>query len=76
MKSMSTVCVIVLVRGQIIDRIVVGHTAVAPVLSPDETRLYVCNRFDNDISVIDVGSLKVLKSVPVGQAPWGVVSRP
>jgi len=26
--------------------------------------------------VIDVGSLKVVKSVPVGQAPWGVVSRP
>jgi YVTN family beta-propeller protein len=26
--------------------------------------------------VIDVGSLKAIKSVPVGQSPWGVVSRP
>jgi YVTN family beta-propeller protein len=26
--------------------------------------------------VIDVAAQKVIKSVPVGQSPWGVVSRP
>lgn len=34
------------------------------------------DRLSNDISVIDVESSKVIKSIPVGQSPWGVVSRP
>lgn len=32
----------------------VGHTAMAPMLSADGKTLYVCNRFDNDVSVIDL----------------------
>jgi YVTN family beta-propeller protein len=28
------------------------------------------------ISEIDVANLKVLRSVPVGEQPWGVVVRP
>jgi YVTN family beta-propeller protein len=30
------------------------------------------NGNSNDVSVIDVASLKVLKSIPVGTPPWGV----
>jgi YVTN family beta-propeller protein len=30
----------------------------------------------NDLSVIDVDALRVLKSVPVGRLPWGVVVAP
>ena len=33
----------------------VGHTATAPAISADGRTLYVCNRFDNDVSVIDLG---------------------
>ncbi|HEY1433529.1 MAG TPA: hypothetical protein VGF39_18145, partial [Stellaceae bacterium] len=44
--------------------------------NPDQSRVYTTNGVSNDISVIDVASLKVIKSVPVGQLPWGVVSRP
>ena len=50
----STVCVIDVAQGRIIDRLGAGHTAQSPVLSPDEKTLYVCNRFNNDLSVIDV----------------------
>jgi YVTN family beta-propeller protein len=44
--------------------------------TPDDSLLFVTNGNSNDVSVIDVPSLKVVKSVPVGDAPWGVaVSR-
>jgi len=33
-----------------------GHTPMAPVISADGKMLYVCNRFDNDVSVIDLGN--------------------
>ena len=42
----------------------------------EQSRLDTTNGVSNDITVIDVGSLKAIKSVPVGQSPWGVVSRP
>ncbi|MHC4511688.1 MAG: YncE family protein, partial [Planctomycetota bacterium] len=30
-----------------------GHTPTAPVLSPDGELLYVCNRFDNTVTVVN-----------------------
>jgi YVTN family beta-propeller protein len=42
----------------------------------DGTTLYTANGVSNDMSVIDVPHLRVLKSVPVGQSPWGVVYGP
>ncbi|HJT07711.1 MAG TPA: hypothetical protein VJ747_12340, partial [Stellaceae bacterium] len=42
----------------------------------DESRLYTTNGISNDISVIDVAAQKVIKSVTVGNQPWGVVVRP
>jgi YVTN family beta-propeller protein len=41
-------------------------------LTPDEKLLFTTNGNSNDVSVIDVPSLKVIKSMPVGTAPWGV----
>jgi YVTN family beta-propeller protein len=34
------------------------------------------NGVSNDISIIDVASLKVIKSVQVGSFPWGVAISP
>ncbi len=45
-------------------------------LSPEGTRLYATNGVSNDLSVIDTAGLRVVRSVPVGQAPWGVVAVP
>ena len=44
--------------------------------SPDQKFLYTANGLSNDMSVIDVDSLTVTQSVPVGQSPWGVVDAP
>ena len=39
---------------------------------PDQKLLFATNGNSNDVSVIDVQSLKVIKSIPTGTAPWGV----
>jgi YVTN family beta-propeller protein len=45
-------------------------------LSPDGDKLYTANGLTNDMTVIDINSLKAEKSVPVGRLPWGVVVKP
>jgi YVTN family beta-propeller protein len=40
--------------------------------TPDERYLLTTNGVSNDISVIDVANLKVIKSIQVGELPWGV----
>jgi YVTN family beta-propeller protein len=44
--------------------------------TPDQKYLLTTNGLSNDISVIDVATLDVVKSIPVGRLPWGVVVSP
>jgi YVTN family beta-propeller protein len=44
--------------------------------SPDGKRLYTTNGVSNDISIIDLDSQTVTKSVGVGNYPWGVAVKP
>ena len=39
-------------------------------------QIFVTNEGSGDVSVIDVAAMKVVKSIPVGQQPWGVVVAP
>jgi YVTN family beta-propeller protein len=45
-------------------------------VSPDGEKLYVANGLTNDMTVIDIETLKAEKSVPVGRLPWGVAIMP
>jgi YVTN family beta-propeller protein len=72
----SCLCVVDPDRGAILHQIAVGHTAMAPVLSPDETRLYVCSRFDHDVAVIDLPTRQVIKRVPVSREPVAAALTP
>ncbi|MFO1046969.1 MAG: hypothetical protein U1E52_03605 [Geminicoccaceae bacterium] len=45
-------------------------------LTPDGSTLLTTNGLTNDVSVIDVASLEVVRSTPVGRMPWGVASPP
>jgi len=47
-------------------RIPVGHNPRGVLLSPDGRRLYVANRLDDTISVIDVASEKVTSTINLG----------
>jgi YVTN family beta-propeller protein len=40
--------------------------------TPDGKYLLTTNGVSNDVSVIDISSLKVIKSIQVGELPWGV----
>ena len=50
----STIVLLDAATGKLLRSIPAGHTATGLAVSPDGTRLYVCNRFDNDVSVIDL----------------------
>ena len=45
----SPVCRIDLGSLKIVATLTAGHTATAPVLSPDQKILFVCNRFNHDL---------------------------
>jgi len=65
----SKVCVVDVARQRIIAIIPAGHTAMAPVASADGRSLYVCNRFDNDIGVIDLRAKKEVGRIAVQREP-------
>lgn len=50
----------------VVDRIRVGHNPRGVVLSADGTRLYVANRLDDTIAVIDTKSDKVVANIDLG----------
>lgn len=51
----------------------VGHTPGALAVSPDGTKLYVCNRFHNDVSVVDVAARKETARIAVLREPVAAV---
>ena len=63
------VCVVDISSGRLATTIPAGHTATGPSVSPDGKRLYVCNRFDNDVSVIDLERKMELARVPTSREP-------
>lgn len=65
----GSVCVIDAASGNVSATIPVGHWATGPSASPDGKRLYVCNRFDNDVSIIDLGAKKEIARVPATREP-------
>ena len=54
--------------NSIIDTISVGHTPMSPVVSSDGSTLYVCNRFDNTVAIIDLAT-KSQTVIPVIREP-------
>jgi YVTN family beta-propeller protein len=62
--------------GTNIGKVSTGHTAMAPVVSPDGRTLYVCNRFDNAVSFIDLVSLRETHRVSVVREPVAAAVSP
>ncbi len=63
------VCVIKTDTGKVTRQFPAGYGAQSPVLSPDGKTLYVCNRFDNDISVISTEQGKQITNIPTLREP-------
>ena len=65
----SMVRVIDAASGRTVASIPAGHTALAPVLSADGATLYVLNRFNDDVSVIDVAMRKQTARIRTTREP-------
>lgn len=72
----STVAVFTSVSGSLLATIPAGHTAMGPAISPDGERLYVCNRFNNDLSVIDLAAGKEVARVAAVREPVAAAVTP
>lgn len=58
---------------EIEDYVLVGSRAWNTTLNRDESTLYVVNGLSDDLSIIDMESRKVVRSVPVGRVPHTVL---
>jgi YVTN family beta-propeller protein len=65
----SKVCIVNVARRKIVSSIPAGHTALAPVISPDGKTLFVCNQFNNDVSVIDLAAKREVRRIAVQREP-------
>lgn len=53
-----------------------GHGPVAPVASPDGKLVYLCSRFDNLVTVMDVAAAAELARIPVNREPIAAALTP
>jgi len=70
------VCVLESPSLKTVKEIRVGHTPSGIAASGDGRFLYVCNRFNNDISVVDLAAGKETKKIPAVREPVGAVVTP
>lgn len=61
---------------QIVKSIRVGHTPQSLVMTPDKSRIFVCNRFSHTVSVIDTDTYQVITEIPVGREPVSAAASP
>jgi YVTN family beta-propeller protein len=72
----STVCVLDTATLKVVAKIQTGHTAMAPVCAPDGKTLYVCDRFQDCIAVIDLDSKCEVGRIPVPREPVAAALTP
>ncbi len=65
----SAVCLVDIARARVVARLAAGHTALAPVFSPDGATLYVCNRYNNEIAVLNLKTQRPAGRIGVEREP-------
>lgn len=72
----SSVLELDVASGQVTRTVAAGHGAMSPVLEPSSGQLFVCNRFSNDVSVIELASGSELTRVDVPREPVAAALTP
>ncbi len=72
----GSICVIDTHNMKLLRTFPAGYAPMAPVLAPDGKHLYVCNRFDNDISVIRTEDDHLIKKIPALREPVAAAITP
>ncbi len=52
--------------------LLVGQRVWHMAFTPDEKYLLTTNGVSNDVSIVDVANLKIIKTIQVGELPWGI----
>ena len=65
----SQVCVMELPSGKVVQTLTAGYTALGPVLCPDGKTLFVCNRFNDAVSLFDLRQGREESRIPVAREP-------
>ncbi|MGA2863221.1 MAG: cell surface protein [Verrucomicrobiota bacterium] len=65
----SVVCLLELPSGKLLKKLTAGYTALSPVLGPDAQELFVCNRFNDAVSVFDLRQDKEVARIGVAREP-------
>ena len=68
----NRVAVIDGVTHQVTKYVLVGQRVWHMAFTPDEKYLLSTNGVSNDVTIIDVASLRAIKTIQVGELPWGV----
>ena len=63
-------------KGKVQDTIDVGHSPIAPVVSPDGKTLYLCQKFNDNVAVIDLASGTVVAEIPAIRSPFAAAITP
>ncbi|MDR2754764.1 MAG: hypothetical protein LBC20_03575 [Planctomycetaceae bacterium] len=59
--------------GKVVYEVAAGHTPMNPAVTPDGKKLFVCNRFSNNVSEYDLPELKLVRQIKVIREPRGAV---
>ncbi len=65
----STVCVVNIAEFKVEAMIPAGHTAMAPVPVSGDRRLYVCNRFNDEVALLDLEGKTTVRRTRVQREP-------
>ena len=65
----SRVCIVDPAANHLLESWPAGHTALSPVLSADGQSLFVCNRFNDAVSVYDLPHGREVVRIPVAREP-------
>jgi DNA-binding beta-propeller fold protein YncE len=74
--SPGTVCVLDSQTMKVLQSIPAAHSPAGLAIAPDGSRLFVCNRFDNDVSVFSLPEGKELARVKAVREPIEVAITP
>jgi YVTN family beta-propeller protein len=72
----SVIAVLDTQSGEIIRTITAGHSACGPAWDQRRTRVYVCNRFHNDVSVMDLSTGTELTRIAAVREPVAAAVSP
>lgn len=65
----SIVCIVDTRSGELTARWPAGHTAMAPVFSPDGSTLFVCNRFNDEVALLSAPTDACSRASPSSANP-------